>query len=91
MATADGNNGNRRYHLGCFAEDDVHADGKRSNEVLLRAAEERKAVLQAREEGSRKVLLQRDVAIRIASVKRVSNEVHNPVFRSQKSEVGILG
>jgi hypothetical protein len=64
MATADGSNGNRRYHLGWFAEDDVHADRQRSNEVLLRAAEERKVVLQASEEGSRQVLLQRDVGLR---------------------------
>ena len=56
VATAGGL---RRRHNGVcrLAKDDVHAHGQRSEGVLLRTAEERKAVVQARQEGSRQVLL----------------------------------
>jgi hypothetical protein len=39
----------------------MHADRQRSEDVLLRATEERKTVLQAGKEGSRQVLLHRHV------------------------------
>jgi hypothetical protein len=61
MAAAAGSINRRDNRVGCFAEDDLHANGQRSEDVLLREAKERKAVLQAGEEGSRQVLLQRDV------------------------------
>jgi hypothetical protein len=54
---ADGNDGNCQRYVRRFVEDDVHVDRQRGNEVLLRAAEERKTVLQTGKEGSRKMLL----------------------------------
>ena len=52
MAAAAGgiNGGDNR--VGCFAENDLHAHGQRSEDMLLREAEERKVVLQAGKEGS---------------------------------------
>ena len=44
------NGGDNR--VGCFAENDLHAHGQRSEDMLLREAEERRVVLQAGEEGS---------------------------------------
>ena len=57
MAATCGGSGHRNNRARCFAENDMHAHWQRSEDVLLRTAEERKAVLQAGEEGSRQVLL----------------------------------
>ena len=60
MAAAVDGIGHCNNRVRCFAENDMHAHGQRSEDVLLRT-EERKAVVQARQEGSRQVLLHRHV------------------------------
>jgi hypothetical protein len=58
MAAFVGGISDRSNRVGGYAKDDeMHADRQRSENVLLRTAEEWKAVVQARQEGSRQVLL----------------------------------
>jgi len=45
MDTHAGGISPRGNRVGCFAEDDLRANGQRSEYVLLRAAEERKIVM----------------------------------------------
>ncbi len=62
MAGVDRNTGERNVHFGGgHAEDDLHADWKRTNEMLLRPAERWKAALHPDEEDNRQMLLQRNV------------------------------
>jgi hypothetical protein len=61
MAAAVDGIGHWNNRVRCFAENDMHSHGQRSEDVLLRTAEERKADVQARQEGSRQVLLHRHV------------------------------
>lgn len=62
MAAPDGGIDSRNDCVGGFAEDDLHIDGQRGEDVLLREAEERKTSVQTYRQDTRQVLLQGHVA-----------------------------
>jgi hypothetical protein len=61
MGAVDGGIGDRNNRIGCFAENGLHPNRQRSEDVLLRKAEERKASVRTHRQNNRQVLLQRDV------------------------------
>src|SRR5438132_10322193 len=66
VAAPGGNYGDSRCGVCSIAKDDMHPHRQRSEDLLLPTAEEREVVMQAGEEGSRQVLLQRDVTAGVA-------------------------
>jgi hypothetical protein len=70
VAASVGGVNDRNNRVGCGAENDLHADGQRSEDVLLRKAKEWKVAVQTHGQNARQMLLHGNVSEESSTCRR---------------------